>query len=87
MDQMRRLNAEIEGLFTQSNMAQAEIESLTREDMVHNQHIGDISQGIQRMQVERDDIAGRVSQITRQLDDMLNCNETDRHQLENKRRW
>lgn len=28
-----------------------------------------------------------MSHISRQLDEMLNSNETDRHQLELKRRW
>ena len=61
MDQMRRLHAEIERLSSESNVMQIELETLTREDSIHNQHITDLAHGIQKMQAERDDIAQRVA--------------------------
>ena len=81
------MSRELISIQSKINMGVIEIENLNREDGILNREVIDISAIIGRIQAERQDAADRVHDITMTLDELLQNNESDRHQLELKRRW
>lgn len=81
------LSRELINIQSKINMGNIELENLNRDDIVLNREVIDLSAVIGRIQAERQDAAARVHEITLTLDELLHNNESDRHQLELKRRW
>ena len=87
MQAIDNLAGELLALNSKLNMAHIDLENMNRDDIVLNQNCADLSHQIARYTAERNETAARVADIHHALNDMFHSNESDRHQLELKRRW